>query len=178
VIALLGGFRGSTAIGFVVLFAAAAIALAILLTKRRFTPETAMAASMFSVGGLAMLAGWWADAGFGPIVRDGVCLCNCATSTMGLGLFARMTWMDAGMLAASLPALVLPANSSLARVGCWVAGILGMILGMEVTVWLMALLPPTHPQATFFATYAAMAAGMMIGMTAACGVWRKTLGRP
>ncbi len=171
VIVYLGGFRGVPAAGFVILFSASAILLAAWITRRPVAPSAGMALSMFSIGGLAMLAGWWADAGFAPVIRDGVCLCGCASSNMGLGLFAKIGWMDASMLAASVPALFLEKPTG-GRLWCWMAGLVGMLAGMEAASWLMAQLPVIRPQAVFFATYAAMMFGMCLGMVAACGAWQ------
>ena len=105
VIAWLGGFHGAGAAGFVILFLAAGAAVLLWSRDRVWSPAARMTMAMFSVGGLAMLAGWWADAGFAAVVRDGVCLCGCIDSSMGLGLLAKFTWMEAGMLAAALPGL-------------------------------------------------------------------------
>jgi len=170
-IVYLGGFRGVPAAGFVLLFAAAAVILAAWIARRPVAPFAEMALSMFSIGGLAMLAGWWADAGFAPVVRDGVCLCGCASSNMGLGLFAKLGWMDASMIAASVPAIFLE-KPTRNRFWCWIAGLVGMLAGMEAASWLMAQIPVIRPQAVFFATYAAMMFGMCLGMVAACGAWQ------
>jgi hypothetical protein len=133
---------------------------------------------MFSLGGVAMLMGWWADAGLAPVVRNGVCLCGCANSAMGLGLFAKLNWMTAGMVVASLPALFIDVRRvprAWHRVFHWLAGLLGMIVGMETAMWVMSQLPTTLPQVHFFATYGAMAFGMLTGMLAACSAWNRIL---
>jgi len=171
-IVYLGGFHGGTALGFVLLFLVTAAVAVFWFARRPMEPFGAMAFEMFSFGGLAMLAGWWADAGFAAVVRDGVCLCGCATSNMGLGLFAKVSWMDASMVAASVPAVFLekPARG---RVWCWLAGLAGMLAGMETASWVMSFVPVNRPQAVFFATYGAMIFGMCLGMLAACGLWRK-----
>jgi hypothetical protein len=135
VIAWLGGFHGAGAVGFIVLFLAAAAGVLLWSRERAWSPAARMTMAMFSVGGLAMLAGWWADAGFAAVVRDGVCLCGCAQSNMGLGLLAKFTWMDAGMLLAALPGLFVDKDifrSVSSRVWCWIAGLVGMFLGMEI----------------------------------------------
>ena len=132
-----------------------------------------MTMAMFSVGGLAMLGGWWADAGFAAVVRDGVCLCGCAQSNMGLGLLAKFTWMDGGMLLAALPGLFLEREvfrSLSLRVWCWVAGLIGMFLGMEIGALALAGLSmdANSASAQFFLTFAAMVIGMCLGMLAGC----------
>jgi Cu2+-exporting ATPase/Cu+-exporting ATPase len=173
VIAWLGGFHGAGAAGFVILFLAAAGAVLLWSRERPWTPAARMTMAMFSVGGLAMLGGWWADAGFTAVVRDGVCLCGCAQSNMGLGLLAKFTWMDAGMLLAALPGLFVDKDAFLSlssRVWCWMAGLIGMFLGMEVGAVALAGLPidANSASAQFFLTYAAMVIGMCLGMLAGC----------
>ncbi|MDX2081649.1 MAG: cation-translocating P-type ATPase [Terrimicrobiaceae bacterium] len=175
VLVYLGGYHGMIAAGFVLLFLAAGAVLAAWMAQRPFGRFAEMAVGMFTVGGLAMLGGWWADAGFAAIVRDGACLCGCAKSNMGLGLFAKINWMDVSMIAASVPAVFLEENRS-GRWRCWMAGAVGMLAGMELAAWLMAQLPMAAPQAAFFATYGAMMFGMCIGMIVACGAWRRWKG--
>jgi hypothetical protein len=155
----------------VLLFAVAGLGLFALISWRPLTLEAGNLSLMLSVGGLLMLGGWWADAGFAQVVRDGVCLCNCPDSTMGLGLFAKWNWMDASMLAASLPMVTLGFDNR--RWICWGAGLVGMILGMEAAMWLAANLPTTNPHMNFFAGYGAMLFGMMLGMILACRLTRK-----
>lgn len=174
-IAWLGGFRGTAAAGFVLLFLAAAAAVLLWSRQRAWMPAARMTMAMFSAGGLAMLAGWWADAGFAAVVRDGVCLCGCAKSNMGLGLLATFTWMDAGMLLAALPGLFLDKEifrSLSSRVWCWFAGLAGMFVGMEVGAAVLAGLPIVNASAQFFLTFAAMVLGMCLGMLAGCGAAR------
>ena len=178
IIAYMGGFSGATALGFMMLFLFAAGVCFFWLRLRRFDPPTEMALSMFSLGGVAMLAGWWADAGMAPVVRDGVCLCGCAASAMGLGIFAKLNWMTGGMIVASMPALFI--NSEMIsrrwhRASHGLAGLIGMLVGMEVAMWIMAQLPTTLPQVHFFATYGAMAFGMLTGMFATCTMWSRYL---
>jgi hypothetical protein len=173
VIAWLGGFHGAGAAGFVILFLAAAAAVLLWSRDRVWSPAARMTMAMFSVGGLAMLGGWWADAGFAAVVRDGVCLCGCAESNMGLGLLAKFTWMDAGMLLAALPGLFVDKDifrSVSSRVWCWMAGLVGMFLGMEVGAVALAGLPvdASSASAQFFLTFAAMVLGMNVGMLAGC----------
>jgi len=170
-IAWLGGFHGATAAGFVILFLAAAGAVLLWSRDRVWSPAARMTMAMFSAGGLAMLAGWWADAGFAAVVREGVCLCGCAQSNMGLGLLATFTWMDAGMLLAALPGLFVDREifrSVSARVWCWMAGLVGMFAGMEVGAAALAGLPITAASTQFFLTYAAMVLGMCLGMLVGC----------
>ncbi len=171
VLAWLGGFGAATAAGFTVLFGLAGLLAAFGSRGRAWTPPARMTLAMVSLGGLAMLAGWWADAGFAAVVRDGACLCGCAKSNMGWGLLAQFTWMDGGMLLAALPGLFVgreAARAFPARLGCWLAGVAGMLLGMEAAAWVLAGLPVTAPGGQFFLTYAAMVTGMCGGMLVGC----------
>lgn len=171
VIAWLGGFHGKTALGFVILFLAAGAAVLLWSRDRAWSPAARMTMAMFSAGGLAMLAGWWADAGFAAVVREGVCLCGCAKSNMGLGLLAKFTWMDAGMFLAAMPGLFLDTEvfrSLSSRLWCWVAGLVGMFVGMEIGAVVLAGLPIVNASAQFFLTYASMVIGMCLGMLAGC----------
>jgi heavy metal translocating P-type ATPase len=180
VLAWLGGFHGASAIGFIALFLAAAMAVLLWSRDRTWSPPARMTMAMFSVGGLAMLAGWWADAGFSAVVRDGVCLCGCAKSNMGLGLLAKFTWMDASMLLAALPGLFTDKEifrSVSSRVWCWVAGLVGMFLGMEAGAVALAGLPVVNASAQFFLTFAAMVLGMCVGMLAGCAAARRFVAR-
>ena len=170
----LGAFHGATAAGLALLFAAGGLVLYWLCTLNPMTPEGRVAVFMFSFGGLAMLGGWWADAGFAPVVRDGVCLCNCPGSTLGLGLLGGINWMDAGMLAASVPMFFVAGGSApRSRWLCWLAGLGGMLLGMRAATWLASFLPAQMPQVNFFAGYGVMLFGMILGMILACGAARR-----
>jgi len=180
VVAWLGGFHGAAAIGFVALFLTAATAVLLWSRDRAWSRAARMTMAMFSVGGLAMLAGWWADAGFAAVVRDGVCLCGCAKSNMGLGLLVKFTWMDASMLLAALPGLFTDKeifHSISSRVWCWVAGLIGMFVGMEAGAVALAGLPIVNASAQFFLTYAAMVLGMCVGMLAGCAAARRFVTR-
>lgn len=122
-----------------------------------------------------MLAGWWVDAGWGPAVRDGICLCGCPDSTLGQGIFGRFNWMMAGMLAASVP-MVFFEKSIRPRWVCGVVSMLGMVIGMELAMGAMTLIPvEQQPQVHFFATYSASIIGMCVGMLVACGGVRRFL---
>lgn len=166
-IVYLGGFQGAAALGFVGMFLLAGILCWAALVRRPITRLAEMTLGMFSLGGIAMLVGWWADAGFASVVRDGVCLCSCADSTMGLGMFAKLNWMDASMVLASLQ-MVAFEKPGRGRLLCWVAGVFGMLIGMEAAAWIMSHVSPAQPGLLFFATYGAMMLGMSAGMVSAC----------
>ena len=175
-IAWLGGFRGTTAAGFIALFLAAALVLLLWTRDRTWSPSARMTTAMFTVGGLAMLAGWWIDAGFGAVVRNGVCLCGCPDSPLGQGLLGKISWMEAGMIAAALPGLFLDRldDAFPRRLWCWVAGLAGMLAGMKLAAGALAGLPVNEASASaqFFLTYAAMVGGMCLGMLAGCELAR------
>lgn len=176
--AWLGGLAIPAALGLALLFTAAGATLYWLIIRRPVDALSGMTLAMFSFGGLLMLVGWWADAGFGAVVRDGVCLCGCADSTMGLGLLGPWNWMTAGMILGAVPALVFePASRWSRRITCWAVGILGMLAGMELGAWLIAQVPVSSASAGahFFATYASMILGMTAGMLLACQFARSVL---
>ncbi|MEZ4216545.1 MAG: hypothetical protein R3E88_08710 [Myxococcota bacterium] len=134
--------------------------------------------AMLALGNLGMLLGWMADFGFGPLVREGLCLCGCADSVVGRGLVAGARWMHAGMLAACIPALVAvrPARAHLeaspsARAR-WAAHValcpVGMLAGMLGAAGLLASAPVADPALRVVASFAAMGVGMAAGMLATC----------
>lgn len=174
IIATLGGFGRTQTALFVLLFLSAGGALFLLASRFERDPLARMSLTMFSLGGLGMLTGWWVDAGFAPVVRDGICLCGCAASILGAGLVSKLNWMNAGMLASAIPMYfeVDPRfRSARSRLGCWAGGLIGMFVGMELAGLAMMLIPvASHPQLHFFATYAAMLTGMTLGMVVACQV--------
>lgn len=174
VIVYLGGFHAATAWAFLALFLAAGLGAGWMMKSTR-SAHSEMTLGMLAAGGLAMLAGWWADAGFAAVVRDGVCLCGCPDSTLGRGLFLRWNWMDASMVVASLQGFTgiggMPGN----RWKSWLSGLLGMFAGMQAAVWIMGLAVPSNPQVHFMATYAAMLFGMTGGMLVACALLRIVL---
>lgn len=53
----------------------------------------------------------------------------------------------------------------------WVAGLVGMLLGMDLAAAAMAPVPVTDGTSHFLITFGAMAVGMCIGMVLACRVW-------
>jgi phosphoglycolate phosphatase-like HAD superfamily hydrolase len=150
------------------------VLLACLVTAfwRRWNeaPIWQMAVAMFSIGNVAMLLGWWADVGFGAIVRDGLCLCGCAKSDLGLGLIAKFNWMQAGMLASAFPMTwVLPRQAyplSRWRHALWMAA--GMLAGMWLAGAVMTQFSIWDPHRHFLLTYLAMTIGMLTGMMAVC----------
>jgi hypothetical protein len=79
--------------------------------------------------------------------------------------------MDAGMLLTALPGLFVDKEifrSVSSRVWCWIAGLIGMFVGMEIGAVALAGLPIVNASAQFFLTFAAMVLGMCLGMLAGC----------
>jgi heavy metal translocating P-type ATPase len=139
----------------------------------RLQPVGRMTAGMFAIGGIAMLAGWWADAGFGPVIRHGVCLCGCPKSVLGWGMISKITGMQLAMVFASLPVAlwfgpVLAERSR--RLKHWMICLLGMVAGMEVTGFAMAQISTIQPQLHFVLSFVAMMLGMTGGMLVCCRV--------
>jgi hypothetical protein len=86
--------------------------------------------------------------------------------------------MDAGMLLAALPGLFVDREifrSLSSRVWCWIAGLLGMFVGMEIGAVALSGLPidANSASAQFFLTFAAMVLGMCLGMLVGCEAARR-----
>jgi P-type Cu+ transporter len=159
------------------------IALWLVWPWLRAHPQWQMAVTMLTVGNLGMLLGWWADAGFGPIIRDGVCLCGCPKSSMGAGLFERFSTMHVGMMLAGFPLMLWlqdPAQSLFRSLsGRWLHALwitVGMGVGMWFAAGVLALLPLIQAQTQFYLTYLGMCLGMMLGMMAFCLIWEWATG--
>ena len=170
----LGQLRGSGALAAVIgAMALAGLSSWLLLssstTSAGWRPGLWMTAGMLGPGNLAMLLGWWVDAGFGPVMRDGVCL--CCQSHHYFSLSGRIPWMYLGMLLGGLPAMATGLTALPGRLGRWpllALAAAGMILGMGwgadlVLHWA----GPGHPRQFLFA-FAGMTAGMLTGMFFAC----------
>lgn len=135
--------------------------------------------SMLSLGVFGMLIGWTIDAGTAPVIRDGVCLCGCQKSNLGHGLVARFSWMDVGMLLASLLTFFIIRPTELEqkyrRHLAWslyiITCLLGMFAGMQFTARGMSFLPIMHPRGQFFLTFISMVIGMSLGMMATCRLY-------
>jgi len=136
-------------------------------------PYRASFIAMVAVGNLGMVLGWWADAGWAPAIRDGVCLCGCQKSHFGAGLFGGLGWMHLGMLAFSLP-LVWWEQRVRVRGGGrgdwrWLACLALMWLGMQAGAWAAIGWLPGQPRLQLLASYGAMTAGMAAAMLVVCG---------
>lgn len=128
-----------------------------------------MILAMLGPGNLGMLLGWWADAGFGPVMREGVCL--CCQSHHYFALTGKIPWMYLGMLAGGVPFMWraqerLPGR--LGRTPLLALAALGMVFGMGWGADLMlGWLGPAHPR-QFLGAFVGMTAGMLAGMFFAC----------
>jgi hypothetical protein len=138
-----------------------------------------MTAAMLSIGNLGMVLGWWADAGFQAVLKEGACLCGCAKSNMGQGLVAHWNGMHTGMAVTSLLAMLLVREEAWGlqhwrgRILHAVLSVFGMTLGMHGAAILMGYFAVIRPsQVHFFLSYGAMTTGMLLGMFAVCAVWR------
>ncbi len=126
---------------------------------------------MIGPANLAMLVGWWADAGFDRVMREGVCLCCSGHRYFGFG--SGVPWMTVAMVAAGLP-FMKPAILAWPRAGLrWAVGIslaASMAWGMDwgATVALRWA-GPGHP-GQFLIAYTGMTLGMLGGMVFACAL--------
>ncbi|HAB15937.1 MAG TPA: cation-translocating P-type ATPase [Verrucomicrobiota bacterium] len=161
-----------------------------LVNPRRSTwaPALAMTLAMLGPGNLGMLLGWWVEAGFGPVMRNGVCL--CCQSHHYFALTGKIPWMYLGMLAGGLPLMIVGWKQLPRRLGLLPLALLaavGMVFGMA---WggdgMLGLLGPLHPH-QFLGAFGGMTVGMLAGMIFTCGagealaagwIHRRTRARP
>ena len=126
---------------------------------------------MLGPANLAMLVGWWVDAGFDRVMRDGICLCCSGHRHFGFG--SGVPWMTVAMVAGGLP-FMKTAILAWPRAGLrWaVAAALAVSMagGMDwgATVALRWA-GPGHPH-QFLIAYAGMSLGMLAGMIFACAL--------
>jgi soluble P-type ATPase len=137
----------------------------------RTTDWSPMVWGMLGPSNLAMLVGWWADAGFGPVMREGVCLCCSGHRFFSWG--AGIPWMTWAMLAIGLPFMrdaILPWPKNSFRVAIATTLALSMAGGMN---WGASLVlrwaGPGHPW-QFLIAYGGMTLGMMGAMVFACAL--------
>lgn len=128
-----------------------------------------MTLAMVGPGNLGMLIGWWIDAGWGPVMRDGVCLCCQSHHYFQLGF--HVPWMHLGMLAGGLPFMWRDSaylGSLRARIAAAAAIAIAMLLGMSFGADLiLQALGPGHPH-QFLAAFGGMTLGMLLAMGLAC----------
>jgi heavy metal translocating P-type ATPase len=133
-----------------------------------------MTFAMLALGNWGMLLGWWAEAGFAPVMRSGVCLCCHARDYFALTSF-KVPWMYLGMLALGLPPMLaapLPARLRAGRLWTGLVSGIGMVVGMAWGASLMLRWAgPMHPQ-QFLLALGGMTLGMLAGMFFACELAR------
>ena len=140
-------------------------------SEPRTTDWSSMVWGMLGPSNLAMLVGWWADAGFGPVMREGVCLCCSGHRFFSWG--AGIPWMTWAMLAIGLPLMrdaILPWPKNSFRVAIAMTLALSMAGGMN---WGASLVlrwaGPGHPW-QFLIAYGGMTLGMLGAMVFACAL--------
>lgn len=154
------------AAGVLLIFALAAV----WLWNRRavwvLQPYRVSFAGMLVLGNLGMLLGWWADAGFAQLVRDGACPC-CSAEGSGFSTPGLMLW---GMLLGSMPSVFWEQRHAPGGAGWrWVGCLALMGLGMSAGAWLVRGWVTAGPQAMILMTFGGMMAGMVVAMLAWCG---------
>lgn len=161
-------------------FLGIAIAGFFWVTRPSVTYTVRACFGMLALGNLAMIVGWWADAGFGAIIRDGVCLCGCEKSVMGKGLVANFNMMHLGMFLGGIPGMsygnsLLPAadQHSMRRVVHLISCLVGMYLGMMMGATLMSFFPVGNAQLYMVCNFLSMTLGMLLGMILVCAAWFK-----
>jgi heavy metal translocating P-type ATPase len=147
-----------------------------LMQTSQARPWSRMMMGMLGPGGLGMLAGWCVEAGMGPVMREGVCLC-CQPHHY-FELTGKVPWMQLGMILGGWR-WMWPGLPRLGRrLQRWPAGLLaatGMVVGMNEGARIaLAIGGPGHP-AQFLLAWVGMVVGMSLGMLLGCGVaeaWR------
>ncbi len=118
-----------------------------------------MAYGMLTLGNLGMVAGWWADHGFGPLAAG---TCDCATAILA-GVWKPGMWL--GMFVFG--------NFGMAFCGrrphrptfnMYVGGNLGMGVGMALGGWSASMLAFESIRPAAIASYFGMTSGMVLGM--------------
>jgi len=174
----LGGFAVSLIGWFLAGGLAAGFLCLALLHHSAPGSRAGMAVWMVLLGGPAMLGGWFIDAGWGAIVRDGVCLCGCVQSDLGWGIAMNPGWMHLGMLVSGF--LVMGwcmrrrhSGGRMAYLIALVIAVAAMMLGMELGALAVAPVPVGEGHTTFLLAYSAMMSGMTIAMLIACEATRR-----
>lgn len=126
-----------------------------------------MATAMFGLGGLGMVAGWWADTGF----AGGVCTCELNLAS----LFAS-PWMYLGMVVLGSLAMILGPHWKVAtgshKRAMLLGGNLGMIGGMMLGAWAARWFPADDAIARVLHDYLGMMVGMTLGMFMGDLAWK------
>lgn len=133
----------------------------------KYSYEIQCLVAMVAWGNVGMLTGWLLDSG-GAALREGVCLCACEKSSLGLGLVGFGNWMQIGMMMASIP--IMNAHFSrqeltlLKKIFQGLMHVLAMVAGMQSAALLMSFLPVLDGKLNFFLTFSLMSLGMFFGM--------------
>ena len=135
----------------------------------RPTNWSPMVWGMLGPSNLAMLVGWWADAGFGPVMREGVCLCCSGHRFFSWG--AGIPWMTGAMLVSGLffmQGAILPWPKNSIRIVIATALALSMAGGMNWGASLVLRWAGPGHSWQFLIAYGGMTLGMMSGMLFVC----------
>ena len=135
----------------------------------RPTNWSPMVWGMLGPSNLAMLVGWWADAGFGPVMRKGVCLCCSGHRFFSWG--AGIPWMTGAMLVSGLffmRGAILPWPKNRIRIVIATALALSMAGGMNWGASLVLRWAGPGHSWQFLIAYGGMTLGMMSGMLFVC----------
>jgi hypothetical protein len=167
--------RGRTAAQAIVLSAALALLTDQAWRHRlRLHHRVDMTLVMFSLGGLGMIVGSWADAGFASLASTGPACCDAGASARGAILGPVLSWMTALMLLFSIPpSLFLTRCAALARrsvrhgIAMHVAGNAGMIAGMIAAGRILGGFLGDALGSAPLGAHLAMLGGMLLGMPTA-----------
>ncbi|MDD5260831.1 MAG: heavy metal translocating P-type ATPase [Methylacidiphilales bacterium] len=182
-ISYLGALRFKWALTTDLLFLGAGIFLVFAAKSWARRPVWVLYAGMLAVGNLGMLAGWYADSGFVPVVRDGFCSSCCAGPHAAFGLSLHWNWMQTGMVLASIP-LLFGIDVSPRRVRRkffnhpWLHAVFclgGMLVGMQASGIVMNWVAVADPVRHYLLMLASMTAGMFIGMILFCQAYFRWL---
>lgn len=168
----LGGYEGVVGAALAGCFAVAACYLwSIRRTWQGHSYRTAFIV-MTTVGSAGMMAGWWGDAGWGPAVRDGLCLCGCTEGHFVDAMKSGTGWMHLGMFLGAIPGFWWDGRRQEQPRWWdwrWLGCLAFMWLGMQAGVWAVMGWFPSHPQAQLLSTFLAMTCGMLLAMLVVCG---------
>lgn len=145
------------------------------LEWRRFA---VMTFAMLGAGNWGMLLGWWADVGFSPVSYAGGHYCCASAGSYSLAGILRMPWMNLGMVAFGLPAMLgdrtprEPDRTARLSWGLALLSSLGMILGMSFGSYLFVKWLGPDPSQRFLVSLAGMTVGMLLGMHFCCELGR------
>jgi hypothetical protein len=131
-----------------------------------------MTFAMLGIGNWGMILGWWADAGFSPIVPIHAC---CVTDGLSMAQLAQSPWMNAGMLVFGLPAMLaipIKRKVGLGRVSLGILASIGMILGMNYGGGALARALAGFISQPVLLSFTAMTLGMLAGMFLFCELGR------